>query len=758
MANSSDHIVARRIKVRGLVQGVGFRPFVYRLALRHKLKGWIANGTDGVEIRIEGRKSSVPSFLEALRHQAPPASHIDEISAEEDVPEGLNDFRILASIDLTDETSEISPDIAVCSDCLQDLKKQEHRHDYPFINCTNCGPRFSIILDFPYDRSNTTMQSFMMCPLCRKEFEEMSDRRFHAQPVACRHCGPEYSLHMNGRMIREFNQILDLISTMLSGGKILAVKGLGGYHLMCDALNEKAVGRLRRSKKHEGKPFAVMFRDPETIREYVWLSPAEEKILCSWQRPIVILKNRKTLAHSVSLGLNTTGVFLPYMPFHHLLFERIRQSLLVLTSGNLAEEPIVIEDQQALSALAGISDAVLTYNRDIYNRTDDSVVRVINDKPSITRRSRGYVPVPVKMPFQVNGIFAAGAELVNCFCIGKNDRAYMSQHIGDLKNAETFEFYTEALDRFKKIFRISPHLAVADLHPDYLSTRYVHNMGLPVAEVQHHHAHIASCMAENALDEPVIGLALDGTGYGTDGQLWGSEFLVCDYHDFERYCHFEYMVMPGGDKAAEEPWRMGISLLYQAFGLDIPDTGLPIIRNIGMERIGQLTEAIDKKINCPLSSGAGRLFDAVAAITGICLHSRHHAEAPMRLESELDEHCVESYETFATKEHISFRPVIRRICDDLREGISPATISAKFHNTVINCSVDALKRIASETGIQKVVLSGGSFQNRYLSEKLQKKLTRNRFQVYTHSKVPCNDGGLALGQLAVAGKRINSCR
>ncbi|MBN2482249.1 MAG: carbamoyltransferase HypF [Bacteroidales bacterium] len=755
MTNSSGHIVALRVKVRGLVQGVGFRPFVYRLALHHGLNGWIANGTDGVEIRIEGPASSVHPFMEALQHQAPAVSQIDELSSDEVIPEGLNDFRILASLDLTDETSEISPDIAVCPDCLSDLKNQARRLDYPFINCTNCGPRFSIILDFPYDRSNTTMHPFRMCSSCRKEYEDIADRRFHAQPVACSHCGPEYALHLDDKVVHNFHQIREEVSALLSEGKIIAVKGVGGYHLMCDALNEMAVGHLRSSKRHEGKPFAVIFRDLETIRKYNLLSPVEEKTLCSWQRPIVILKNRKSLAHSVSLGLNTTGAFLSYMPFHHLLFERIRQSALVLTSGNISEEPIVIGDQEALTVLAGISDAVLTYNRDIYNRTDDSVVQVIAGTPVIMRRSRGYAPAPVKMPFQVNGIFAAGAELVNCFCIGKNDRAYLSQHIGDLKNAETFEFYTEALDRFKKIFRISPHTAVADMHPDYLSTRYAHNMGLQVAEVQHHHAHIASCMAENGLDEPVIGLALDGTGYGTDGHIWGSEFLVCDYRDFTRCNHFEYMAMPGGDKAAEEPWRMGISLLHQAFGEDFPELGLPFLQKLEKERIRLLTEAIDKKINCPLSSGAGRLFDAVAAITGICLHSLHHAEAPMRLQSELDEKCEDYYEADVTQHHISFRPVIRRLCDDVLKGVSPAVISAKFHNTVMNCSMEAVKRIASETGIDKVVLSGGTFQNKYLSEKLQQNLIRNRFQVFTHSKVPCNDGGIALGQLAVAGKRIN---
>lgn len=754
MTNSSGHIVALRIKIKGLVQGVGFRPFVFRLAHQHKINGWVANRTDGVEIQSEGSDDSVRSFIKDLQNKAPVISQIDEFIVSENPVEYLQDFSILSSNDLTDETSEISPDIAVCQDCLTDQKNQSHRVDYPFINCTNCGPRFSIIQDFPYDRPNTTMAPFRMCNLCEEEYHDIVNRRFHAQPIACNHCGPVYSMFHNGRSSENISRILNDISRLLDHGKIIAVKGLGGFHLMCDALNEATVSRLRQSKQHEGKPFAVMFRNLDAIKKYAQVNETEEQALQSWQRPIVILKSKRSLAQSVSLKLNTIGAFLPYMPFHHLLFERIQQPALILTSGNIAEEPIVIDNQQAHSVLSAISDAVLTYNRDIYNRVDDSVLQIVNDKPRILRRSRGFVPAPVKLPFDVNGIFAAGAELVNCFCIGKGKQAYLSQHIGDLKNMETFDFYKEAIERFKNIFRIKPRIAVSDMHPDYLSTRYAHLMEIKLIEVQHHHAHIASCMAENGLDEKVIGLAFDGTGYGNDGNIWGGEFMVCDYRDFFRHNHFEYMSMPGGDKVTEEPWRMGISLLYQTFGKDFLAVELPFLQGIGKEKSILIAEAIEKKINCPLTSSAGRLFDAIAAITGVCTHTLHHAEAPMRLESLLDENQEGYYKAYIS-DHVSFKPVIRQICTDIIQGISSAVISAKFHNTIIETALEVIQKISAETGIHKVVLSGGTFQNKYLLERMENKLNQYHFQVFTHSRIPCNDGGIALGQIAIAGKKMN---
>ncbi len=747
--NYLNHIIALTIRVRGLVQGVGFRPFVYRLAQQYHLNGWVVNGTDGVTIKVEGIAAAMGGFMEDLRYKAPVVSRIEEMTVDQDMPEGLNGFYILASQDMSNETSEISPDIAVCADCLADMKQQTHRINYPFINCTNCGPRFSIIMDFPYDRAKTTMMPFEMCEVCSEEYNKIADRRFHAQPVACKNCGPKYTLHHGSRRIEDFSEIITEIAEVINRHGIIALKGTGGFHLMCDALDNSVVEKLRRHKKREGKPFAVMFRDMASVKEFATVSEIEENSLTAWRRPIVILNSVKPLAFEVQTGLNTLGAFLPYMPFHYLMFEVLDTPAIVLTSGNISDEPIVTGNEEALRIFDGLADAVITYNRDIYNRTDDSVVRVINSKERVIRRSRGYVPEPVKAGFSAEGVVAAGAELSNTFCIGKADRLYLGQHIGDLKNHENFQFFEESVERFKHIFRIKPVLMACDLHPDYLSTRYAIKSGLPVIQVQHHHAHVVSCMVENGVDEPVIGLAFDGTGYGTDGNIWGSEFMVCDYNDYKRYMHFRYLPMPGGDKAAEEPWRMGISLLYQVYGSHLMDLNIPLIHQIQPGKLKTVIESISKQINCPFTSGAGRLFDAVAAISGACVNSRFHAEAPVRLESVIEEGITGHY-PFELSEHIDFNSAIRAICDDVQAGIHKGIISARFHNTVAEASCRAVIQIREKTGISKVALSGGTFQNKYLSELLESLLVKNNFVVYTHSSIPCNDGGIALGQACIA--------
>jgi hydrogenase maturation protein HypF len=748
----SKHIIALTIHIRGLVQGVGFRPFVYRLAKEHHLSGWVVNGTDGVTLKVEGAACDMAPFVENLRNKAPVVSEIDEILVDQDLPEGLTGFFILASQDMTDETSEISPDIAVCSDCLADMKAQPHRVSYAFINCTNCGPRFSIIKDFPYDRAKTTMAPFVMCEKCNNEYTEITDRRFHAQPVACNDCGPQYTLFADGKSLRGIDAVLSKTSVCLDSDGIVAIKGTGGFHLMCDALNEKAVEALRTLKKREGKPFAVMFRDLQSIKTYTGVSDEEAVALESWRRPIVILTTSKEMCNGIGKGLDTLGAFLPYMPFHYMLFEKLKTPAIVLTSGNLSDEPIIIDNEKAISEFSHLTDAVITYDREIYNRTDDSVVRVISGKERVLRRSRGYAPSPVRLDFSVDGIMGTGAELSNCFCIGKSNRAYLSQHIGDLKNYETFEFYEESVKRFQQLFRVKPHLVAADLHPDYLSTRFAEKSGLDVIQVQHHHAHIASCMAENGLDEQVIGVALDGTGYGTDGNIWGSEFMVCDFEQFERKVHFGYMPMPGGDRAAEEPWRMGLSLLWQAFSEDMVAKDLPLFRALDEKTCRNVIESIRKNINCPLTSGAGRLFDGIAAITGICIKSMFHAEAPMRLESAIKRGSDGCYE-FETGDSISFIPAIRQIVNDVVHHVDPSDISARYHNTIVEASLQTVLKIASETGIEKVVLSGGTFQNKYLHERLESRLIQKGLSVFTHSRVPCNDGGVALGQVVVASRR-----
>lgn len=732
---------------------MGFRPFVYRLARKYNLNGWVINRTGGLSIHVEGTSSVIPDFIEDLKNLAPVVSNVEEIKVDKAGYEGLKDFVILASQDNSDETSEISPDIAVCPECLADMKIQPHRINYPFINCTNCGPRFTIIKDFPYDRKTTTMAPFIMCNECREEYENIMDRRFHAQPVACNQCGPVYTFHIADKVIQDFTDILEHACLVIKQGGILAVKGTGGFHLMCDAQDEEAVARLRKSKKREGKPFAVMFRDVDSLKEYIPVSAEEETALVSWRRPIVILNAAGQVSDGISSGLDTIGVFLPYMPWQYLFFEKSGLSSIVLTSGNLAGEPIIIDNVKAIELMPGVVDGVLTYNREICNRTDDSVLRIMGGRERVFRRSRGFVPSAVKVNRDVGGILATGAELSNSFCLGKGNRAYLSQYIGDLKNRETMDFFEETVNLFLKLFRTKPDLVAADLHPDYLSTRYARSLGIELVQVQHHHAHIASCMAENGMDEPVIGLAFDGTGYGDDGNIWGSEFLVCDYKGYTRRNHFAYLPMPGGDRAAEEPWRMGLSVLYQAYGDQMYDLDIPLMRSVDLKKAKLITEAISKNINVPLSSGAGRLFDAVASITGICVHSLFHAEAPMKLESAV--RMDTGFYDIALSDGISFLPAIQQICKELSHGVNPGIIAARFHNTVAEVSFQEVKKISRETGINKIVLSGGTFQNKYLFESLETKLRKNNFVVFSHEKIPCNDGGLALGQLFIAaGKRM----
>jgi len=740
------------IQIKGLVQGVGFRPFIYRIAHQYRLKGWVENRNDGVLIKVNGSHELINKFKGDIKSQAPVASNIHSIVTEEVVFEEFADFQIIKSKNSSEEITDISPDIAVCNACLEDLKIQKHRIDYPFINCTNCGPRFSIIKGLPYDRDKTTMDPFIMCDKCRKEYEDVLDRRFHAQPVACSTCGPTYELIIGEIVINDFDEILDQCKELLENGKIIAIKGIGGFQIACDAKNEEAVNRLREKKVREGKPFAVMFENIEKMQEFVHLFPSEKKSVESWRRPIVIAQEKKKLALGVSVGFKTIGAMLPYMPFHYLLFKKIEIPAIVLTSGNLSDEPIVINNNEAIDNLTRIADAVLIFNREIYNRTDDSVVFSVNEKERLIRRSRGNAPEPVNLDLNVDGIFAAGAELVNCFCIGKGNQAILSQHIGDLKNLETLEFYTESYERFKKLFRSEPSIVVHDKHPDYLSTRFAIDLNIQQIEVQHHHAHIASCMAEHDLDEKVIGVSMDGTGYGDDGNIWGGEFFVCDLTDYNRFSHFDYIPLPGGDSVTKEPWRTGLSILYKIYGNKLWDLNIPFIKSLDKVRSNLLIQAIDKNINCPLSSSAGRLFDAIAAITNICPVSKFHAEAPMRLESVASAGIDYAY-PFDLDNVISFESTIRALIDDILDGVELAEISAKFHNTVINVIFAVASQIRKETGINRVVLSGGTFQNKYLLSRIEKILEQERFEVYSQQKVPSNDGGIALGQLIIAAKQ-----
>ncbi|KAF0130048.1 MAG: hydrogenase maturation protein HypF [Bacteroidetes bacterium] len=742
--------VAVNLRVKGLVQGVGFRPFVYRIALVAGIKGWVNNDNLGVSIVAEGNADAVAQFKSALVNELPAAAYIAEIQEERVEIQNFESFNILQSNNHSDEVTEVSPDIAVCEDCLRDMRAQSHRIAYPFINCTNCGPRFTIIRALPYDRHQTTMDVFEMCDTCRSEYEAVTDRRFHAQPVACNHCGPTYQIH--GHDVTS-SDIAKVVSIWLDEGKIIALKGLGGFHLLCDATNNVAVTTLRQRKNREGKPMAVMMLSTEAAEQYFFMSGEERSTLTSWRRPIVLLRNKHSLAQSVSNGMNTTGIVLPYMPFHYQLFENLKTPAIVLTSGNFSDEPVVIDNALAKSDLGSIADHFVSYNRAIHNRADDSVVMVVAEKERMIRRSRAYVPASIAIQIPTEGIFAAGAELVNTFAIGKGSTAILSQHIGDLKNAPTFEFYQESIGRFSSLFRFTPSLVACDLHPDYMSSAFAEKMNIPLEYVQHHHAHIAACMAEHKLDRKVIGIAFDGTGLGDDGTIWGGEFFVCDLSAYERKYYFDPVPLPGGDRVTEEPWRTAVSYLYKYLGPTVFDQELAFLYDIPKEKIQLLLQAIDKGLNCPLSSGAGRLFDAVAALTGICTHSSFHAEAPMRLEAAIVKDCKSKYLFDIEDKRITFMKLFYLILKDMRNGITQDVISAKFHNTMLAVMLTVSRKLKAETGINSVVLSGGSFQNRYLLENALHMFQEQGFEVYAHEKVPSNDGGIALGQMAVAAKR-----
>lgn len=745
--------------VRGLVQGVGFRPFIRRLAGKYSLTGEVVNRTGGVTIVIQCDRDTADRFVRDIRDLAPPAAVVRSVQVRKTRTAGFNSFIIKPSRDVDESITEVSPDIAVCRECLDDLVTDPGRIGYPFINCTNCGPRFTIIKALPYDRCNTTMSPFKMCPRCAAEYSDIADRRFHAQPVACNSCGPVYTLKAGAFIITSVDDILEEISVRMASGGSVAIKSTGGYNLMCDALNEEAVAGLRQRKQRDSKPFAVMFRDIDTVHEYCFVDEQEEAMLISWRRPVVILRQKRPLAPSVSSGLDTTGVMLPHMPVHHMLFRVTATPAVVLTSGNLSNEPIITGDRKAERDLMPVTGCVVSYNREINNRADDSVVRIINGNISLIRRSRGFAPQPVDLTCSAEGVFAAGAEQKNSFCIGRGSQAFMSQYIGDLMNLATYDFYLDSLRLFSSLFRFTPSHVACDMHPDYLSGRFAEEMaekqGLPIVRVQHHHAHAASVMAEHRLEGKVIGVILDGTGYGSDGNIWGSEFMVVTPMDFERYTHFDYLMMPGGDIAVDEPWRMALSCLFRYFGSDFDVSRLKVFRLVDDRKLDAVRQMLAHGINSPLTCGAGRIFDAVSAMLLLCTESTFDAEAPMRLESAACA-ATEEYYPYELNETVCLEPMFTEILEEL-EHPDIHRIATRFHNTVARIVLDVCLRIRKETGLKRVVLSGGVFQNRYLLEKSLYLLTMNKFRVYTNHLVPANDGGISLGQLFTAAERRAKC-
>lgn len=736
-----------RIDIQGLVQGVGFRPFVYLLAKDMNLKGEVANSVDGVIISADLSEMELDTFVRRLQTECPPVAviHNIKIARKEQADVRYSEFRITQSRMGEEQVTQVAPDIAVCEDCLNDRKSQPHRINYPFINCTHCGPRFSIVRALPYDRVNTTMSGFELCTQCRKEYADIADRRFHAQPVACNHCGPVYYAAGGGSYVELLNKTVALIDR----GEVIAVKGIGGYHLICDALNEQAVERLREIKDRDSKPFATMFANTDTLREFACCNEAEQKALTSHRRPIVLLKQQKALAKGVNPGMNTIGAMLPYMPIHYDWFDRIKTPALVMTSGNLSERPIAITPEEAEEQFGGKAALIVHHNRPIHNRTDDSIEQVVGTETYLIRRSRGYVPEPFFVDGEMEGILAFGAEKTSAFALGKGNTCIMSQYIGDLKNWETFLFYQEAMSRFQSLFRFTPKVLVCDLHPDYLSARhaeeFVEKKGLPLIRVQHHHAHAAACMLEYQLNEPVVAVVWDGVGLGDDGHSWGGEFFHCDREGYSRLSHFEYIPMPGGDAASKEPWRMVVACFYH-YGLPLPDA---FVQRIGGEKVRQLTAVLERKLNCPLTSSAGRLFDVFASLLGICDVSTHQAQAAILLEQSAAEDANGLYPVDCSG-LVSVREMIGHIVADMERGVDTSRISAKIHATLADLILRMAKRLQQETGALKVVVSGGCFQNKRLTEHLTNLFLREGISLYIPRRIPCNDGGIAVGQLAVA--------
>lgn len=785
------------IHITGIVQGVGFRPFIFELATRHNLKGWVRNTSAGVDIQVEGNLFEVESFLSAITDESPPLAFIDDISINHVKPVGFSDFKIIPSKPILDAFQPISPDMGICPDCLAELfSPKDRRYLYPFINCTNCGPRFTIIQDIPYDRPLTTMKSFKMCEDCSNEYNNPLDRRFHAQPIACPKCGPSVWLELNKSKTNSspitysgFDAILKSIA-LLKGGSIIAIKGLGGFHIACDAYNQVSVIELRNRKMRIEKPFAVMMDSLDTVKKHCILTQEDQSLILSQKSPIIILEPRSdsNIAQEVCPHQNTLGAMLPYTPLHHLLFLRdpnFMDSLpplevLVMTSANFSEEPIAIDNEDARERLDQIVDAYLMHNRPIETRCDDSVYRCI-DLPAFNpeskntgmthrgnsenisyplRRSRGYAPHPLYLPWKSPPILAVGAELKNTFCLAKDKYAFISHHIGDLENFDTLSSYENSIQHYEKLFRISPELIAFDLHPDYLSTRYAHyrsdKEGIQTIGVQHHHAHIASCMAENNIEEnhPVIGVSFDGSGFGTDGHIWGGEFLIATYSDFIRVAHLKYSPLPGGESAIRNPAKTAIAYLWQNHLLNTED--LPCFSYFSKLELRTIYKQLENQINCPLTSSIGRLFDAVSSIIGIRNSINYEGQAAIELEACIDKTVSDSYsfEVLVNGEQLIIDPrkMIDTIVKDVRFGMNRSIIAARFHNTLTDIVVNICRQISANFGYTTVALSGGVWQNMSLMTKTLQALKIHGFDVIIHSKVPPNDGGISYGQAIIASK------
>lgn len=745
----------RKLQVNGVVQGVGFRPFIFRIARTHALTGYVNNTSRGVDIEIQGNRDAVSSFMEKLSEELPPLAEITSIEEAIIPPVPTETEFVIQHSEIQSEVSTfISPDMAVCNDCLSELfDVQDRRYLYPFINCTNCGPRYTIIRSIPYDRPATTMSPFTMCPECLREYQNPLDRRFHAQPNACPVCGPKVWIEevSNRRRLEEKDDAINAATDALLRGKIVAVKGLGGFHLAVDATKPEAVNRLRTRKNREEKPLAIMVTNRHTLHEIVHVKKMEMQLLESPQHPIVLMekKEQNPVSEAVAPGNSRLGVMLPYTPLHHILLERLNSRtatpILVMTSANLSEEPIVMTNEEAGQRLAGIADLLLLHDREILIRADDSVQSVISGKPVFMRRSRGYVPKPVILHHDGAEILATGGHLKNTVCLLHQNRAFLSQHTGDLENLEAYRFFSQSVSHLQNVLDLKPEIIAHDMHPGYFSTQWAREQGMKTIPVQHHHAHLASCLAEWRLDGPAIGIILDGTGYGYDAAIWGGEVLIGDYTEVSRFLSLAGTPLPGGDKAILEPWRTATAYLYTAFGENLPQ--LPFMDDLP---VGAVIEMLQKHINVPHTSSCGRLFDAVAAICGIRNKIRYEAQAAIEL-MQFSEGGRGDILPYAFNENsIDITPMIRKIVHDIQNGIAVSTIGTNFHATLIRIFTEAAEKARKASRIDRVVLSGGVMQNEILFSGLMFHLSESGFDVYYQKQVPANDGGISLGQAVIA--------
>lgn len=762
-----------KITIHGAVQGVGFRPFVYRLATELKLRGWVLNSAQGVFIEAEGPKAQLEEFLARLTRDKPPRAFIQSLESSWLDPVGYTEFEIRHSDESGQKTALILPDIATCPDCLREIfDPNDRRYRYPFTNCTNCGPRFSIIEALPYDRPNTTMKRFRMCPDCQAEYTDPTNRRFHAQPNACPRCGPHLELwDRQGNVLAQHDEALLEAAASIRRGQIVAVKGLGGFHLICDARNDEAVQELRKRKHREEKPFALMYPSLELIKAHCDVSAPEERLLTSPEAPIVLLKalsppyghgGEGPIAPSVAPRNPYLGIMLPYTPLHHLLMAELGFPV-VATSGNLSDEPICTDEHDALKKLNRIADLFLVHNRPIARHVDDSIVRIVAGRELVLRRARGFAPLPIRLdlssPSPTRGgkgpgvRLAVGAHLKNTIALSVGENVFISQHIGDLETAEAFGAFERVITDFERLYAAHPSAIAHDLHPDYLSTQYAHQRNLRCIGVQHHYAHLLSCMAENELDGPVLGVSWDGTGYGLDGTIWGGEFFAATQENFRRVAHLRRFRLPGGERAVKEPRRSALGALYELFGDALAHADLAPLQSFAADELQLIQTMLQKNLNSPRTSSAGRLFDAVASIAGLRQISHFEGQAAMELEFAL--HGIETNESYefgfrveGSQEpmELDWGPMLRSIIGDVRDGVSVDRIAAKFHNTLVEMIVTVARRVGEE----KVVLTGGCFQNKYLTERAITRLSEEGFRVYWHQRIPPNDGGIALGQIVAA--------